>query len=281
MKRSVYIPVMGHVLHVTEWGNRAKPALIMWHGLARTGRDFDELAQELSDDWFVLCPDTIGRGLSTWSSSPAQEYTPSFYASLALGMLDAYNIQKAAWLGTSLGALVGMKIASGPAAERLTALIINDIAPEIPAPAVARILTYAADLPVFENVVEAEAWLRQVYAPFGPAAEEFWRRMTDTSVRRMGDGRLTLHYDPNMVDMLKAPAEALGSWTQYEGITTPTHVIRGASSDILPEALAERMSLSGPRPEITVFEDCGHAPSLSRPEDARLVRDILLGLTAR
>lgn len=281
MSRSRYLPILGHELHVTEWGDPSRPALVMWHGLARTGRDFDELAEALSSEWFLLCPDTIGRGLSSWSSAPEQEYLPEHYAELALGMLDEYGVKTAAWLGTSLGGLIGMKIASGDARERLDALIINDIAPEIPTEAIARILQYAADLPVFETVSEAEQWLRTVYAPFGPAEDLFWQRMAETSVTRMREGTLTLHYDPKMVDMLKAPAVALGSWEQYARIVTPTHVIRGASSDILPADLAQRMAQNGPLPEVTVIEDAGHAPSLTRREDARIVRKILKQLTGR
>ncbi|WP_237708095.1 alpha/beta fold hydrolase [Oceanicola sp. S124] len=70
-RRFSFIPVLDHELHVTEWGDPSAPPLVMWHGLARTGRDFDELAEALSERYFVLCPDTIGRGLSSWSINPA------------------------------------------------------------------------------------------------------------------------------------------------------------------------------------------------------------------
>ena len=46
--RHAFVPVMDHEIHVTEWGRPAAEPLVMWHGLARTGRDFDELAQALS-----------------------------------------------------------------------------------------------------------------------------------------------------------------------------------------------------------------------------------------
>ena len=62
--RSAYVPAAGFEVHVTEWGDPARPPLVMWHGLARTGRDFDEAARALSDNRFVICPDTIGRGLA-------------------------------------------------------------------------------------------------------------------------------------------------------------------------------------------------------------------------
>ena len=63
-----------------EWGAPDAPPVIMWHGLARTGRDFDELAQALADDYRIICPDAIGRGLSQWSPDPVAEYRLDFYA---------------------------------------------------------------------------------------------------------------------------------------------------------------------------------------------------------
>jgi len=43
--RSHYVPVLDRELHYLEWGERGKPPLVMWHGLARTGRDFDEISR--------------------------------------------------------------------------------------------------------------------------------------------------------------------------------------------------------------------------------------------
>lgn len=262
-------------MHVSEWGDPDNPALVMWHGLARTGRDFDELAEALAADRFVLCPDTIGRGLSSWSADPLAEYTPVFYAELALAMLDHYGIARTDWIGTSLGGVIGIHLAAGAGAGRLKSLIINDIGPEIPQAAVERIVTYAADLPEFATVREARDWLTTVYAPFGPAAPRFWDRMAETSVRRRGNGRLTLHYDPKMVDMFTTVPEQMITWDLWQQITLPTHVIQGVLSDILPTDILERMRSSGPKPGVSTFADCGHAPSLSRPGDIQLIRDLL------
>lgn len=273
--RSVFKTVGPHEVHVTEWGKPTNPPLVMWHGLARTGRDFDELGLALSDEWFVICPDTIGRGLSSWANDPATEYRLPAYADLAVGLLDAYGFDRVAWLGTSMGGLIGMKVAAGAYAARLRCLIINDIGPEIPQPAIDRILTYAADLPYFGTISGAETWLRTVYAPFGPADDRFWARMAETSVRRCGDGRLTLHYDPRIVEMLTGDPETLKLWDAFARINIPTHVVQGASSDILPDDIASRMHRTGPCPQVSVFDDCGHAPSLSRTDDIALMRDVL------
>lgn len=278
--RFSFVPVMDHEIHVTEWGTPGAQPLVMWHGLARTGRDFDELAAALSDAYFVICPDTIGRGLSSWSENPEAEYSVEYYSGIAADLLDHYGIDRAAWLGTSMGALIGMRMASGPLADRLTCLLINDIGPEIPQEAVDRILAYAGTTPEFATLAEAESWLRAAYVPFGPASEAFWRRMARTSVRRRDSGRFSPHFDPAITVMFTASADELTVWDRYDRITLPVHLIRGAASDILPEGIARRMVETGPRPGINVLEDCGHAPTLSRPADIEMVRGLLARLAA-
>lgn len=278
MPRFSLVPVMDHELHVTEWGNPANKPLVMWHGLARTGRDFDELAAALSDEFFVLCPDTIGRGFSSWATNAEAEYSVEYYSGIAADLLDAYGIDRAGWLGTSMGGLIGMRMASGPLAARLSFLLINDIGPEVPQDAIDRIMSYAGTLPEFATVEEAESWLRQAYAPFGPASDSFWRRMARHSIRRRDTGRFTTHFDPQITIQFTASPGELTTWDRFDRITMPVHVIRGAQSDILPAAIADRMAATGPKPGITVFDDCGHAPTLSRPADIALVRDLIAQL---
>ncbi|MBT5514977.1 MAG: alpha/beta hydrolase, partial [Rhodospirillaceae bacterium] len=48
------------------------------HGLTRVGRDFDALAEALSDDYRVICPDVAGRGKSDWLLSP-EDYSYAQY----------------------------------------------------------------------------------------------------------------------------------------------------------------------------------------------------------
>lgn len=269
---------MGHEIHVTEWGNpRGKP-LVMWHGLARTGRDFDELAAALADEYFVICPDTIGRGLSSWASAPEAEYSIEHYVQIAAGLLDHYGIASAGWLGTSMGGQIGMRMASSPLENRIKYLIINDIGPEVPQAAIDRILSYATELPTFRTLRAAEKWFRLVYQPFGPASDEFWCRMTRSSLRRTSDGGFTIHYDPKIVIQFTASVDELTSWDRYERIKVPTHVFCGQESDLLPKDLLERMITAGPKPQATVVEGCGHAPTLSRPSDIVVLRKIISAL---
>ena len=79
--RSCYAICAGYEIHYMDWQPAGEPlaTVIAWHGLARTGRDMDALAQFLAGQGYrVICPDTLGRGLSQWSRAPSEEYSLRF-----------------------------------------------------------------------------------------------------------------------------------------------------------------------------------------------------------
>ena len=119
--RSRYATCAGLEIHYTEWGWEHRATVIAWHGLARTGRDMDAIAEHLAPRWRVICPDTIGRGLSQWSPEPATEYCLDFYVRLAESLLDQLGIAQCLWLGTSMGGAIGLCAAATPLAGRITA----------------------------------------------------------------------------------------------------------------------------------------------------------------
>ena len=153
---SHYLGCLGRELHYTEWGAQHEQTVLAWHGLARTGRDMDDIAAHLAQRWRVICPDTIGRGLSQWSPLPDQEYCLAFYAQLATALVDQLGIEQLHWLGTSMGGAIGCRAAAGPLRGRIRRLVLNDIGPQLAPAAVERIRTYAGRPPAFATVTELE-----------------------------------------------------------------------------------------------------------------------------
>lgn len=272
---STYIQTAGFEIHVSEWGEREKPALVMWHGLARTGRDFDEAASALSDRYFVICPDTPGRGLSSWAKDAATGYSYAKFGDAALGLLDHYGIETMRWVGTSMGGLIGVTLAAGRLKGRMTHLVINDIGPDIPEAATGRIADYVGNPPTYDTMKELEDWLRQSYAPFGQNTDAFWRRLADTSARRRDDGRITVHYDPEIVTQFTHHRSDLDVWDEYDAIEAKTLLLRGEESDVLPASVASQMVERGPKPRLVEFSDVGHAPTLTTDAEISLLRDFL------
>lgn len=273
--RSTYIQAAGFEIHVTEWGDPERPALVMWHGLARTGRDFDEAAAALSDTYFVVCPDTLGRGLSSWARDYTVDYSYRVFGETALAVLDHYGVGTLRWIGTSMGGLIGVTLAAGALRNRISHLVINDIGPDIPKEGTGRIATYVGNPPVYDTVAELEQWLRANYAPFGVNSDAFWRRMADTSSRRTDDGRVTVHYDPAIVSQFTHHKADLDVWDAYDAIAAKTLLIRGEASDVLPASVAGEMVRRGPRPRLEVMPDCGHAPTLASDAEIAMLRAFL------
>jgi pimeloyl-ACP methyl ester carboxylesterase len=276
---SQYATCAGREIHYTEWGAQHGRTVIAWHGLARTGRDMDELAEHLSSRYRVICPDTLGRGLSQWSPDPRTEYTLAFYAQLAADLFDRLGVNEAHWVGTSMGGAIGTVCASGlfqPQLKgRIKSLVLNDNAPRLAEAALARIRAYAGNPPAFDTMAQLEAFYREVYKPFGWLSDEQWRRLAETSTRRLPDGRVTPHYDPAMVRQFTDHPNDYDLWEHYDALRIPVMCLRGAQSDlVLPDATAEMLT-RGPGlmglARVVEIEGCGHAPALNVPEQLDLV----------
>ncbi len=281
---SRYVTCAGREIHFTEWGAGNPRTVIAWHGLARTGRDMDELAQWLSaSGWRVICPDTLGRGFSQWSPDPVNEYTLAFYARLAADLMDQLGIDQTHWVGTSMGGAIGTVCAAGLAEpglkDRILSLVLNDNAPRLADAAVARIRAYAGSPPAFATMAELEAFFRQVYKPYGWLSDAQWRRLTETSTRRLPDGRVTPHYDPQMVRQFTDHPDDYLIWTHYDQLRIPVLVLRGAESDLVLKEVTDEMLTRGPGAlgltQVVEIAGCGHAPALNVPDQLELVSSFL------
>jgi pimeloyl-ACP methyl ester carboxylesterase len=276
---SHYLTCAGRELHYVQWGAEHADTVIAWHGLARTGRDMDELARHLAERYRVICPDSVGRGLSQWSPEPLNEYCLAFYAAQADALCEQLGIASAHWVGTSMGGAIGTVCAGGihfpKMKARIKSLVLNDNGPRLAEAALARIRAYAGNPPAFDTVLELEAFFRQVYKPYGWLSDAQWRRLTETSTRRLPDGRVTPHYDPAMVRQFIDHPDDYLIWQHYDAIDVPVLCLRGMESDLLLRDTTAEMLQRGPGAKGLVHVEeipgCGHAPALNVPEQLELV----------
>jgi pimeloyl-ACP methyl ester carboxylesterase len=262
-----------HTLAWTEWGPEDGAPVLCCHGLTRTGRDFDMLAQALAERGRrVLCPDLPGRGASDWLPEPML-YTPPSYV-VALAHLLARLDRPVDWVGTSLGGICGMMVAAGTG-HPIRRLVLNDIGSRVPSSAAERIAAYIRLPLAFPDIAALEAHLRQVHAPFGPLTDAQWRHLAETSQRRLPDGRLGLHYDPGLAAPFEVsatgPVDLSVVWSR---VAVPTLLLRGAESDILDTETAAEMAMR-PGVQLVVLPGIGHAPALMEPAQIEIVAGFL------
>lgn len=269
-----------HRMAYWEWGDAANPrVLVCVHGLSRQGRDFDTLAQALCQHYRVVCPDVVGRGRSDWLKDPAGYQIPAYVADMVtlLARLDARELH---WVGTSMGGLIALGIASLPD-NPIRRLVLNDVGPTIERASLQRIGTYLGQPIRWASEDEAADYLQSISAGFGPHTREQWLALTRPMLVADGSA-FKPHYDPAIAVPFRAITPELAKageamlWAGYDAIRCPTLLLRGAESDLLTRATAEAMTQRGPKARLHEFAGVGHAPTLVQPEQIAVVREFLL-----
>jgi len=244
-----------------EWGDPANGRVVICvHGLSRNGRDFDVLGEALAGTHRVIAVDMPGRGASQWLPD-ANDYVFPTYLTTLTALVARSNAQEVAWVGTSMGALLGMAMA----AQRDTPvarLVVNDAGPLVEPAALARIREYLGLAPTFATFAEADAYIRAVSAPFGALTDAQWDHLTRTSVAQDAQGRWSLTYDPAIALPFRSTAAPPDLWPLWDAIRCPTLLLRGAESDLLSPATAQAMTERGPKARLVEFPGVGHAPTL-------------------
>jgi pimeloyl-ACP methyl ester carboxylesterase len=269
-----------HRMRYVEWGDPdAERVAILVHGLTRNGRDFDVLAQALIPEFRVMCPDVAGRGASDWLPAKEDYGYPQYCADMTALIARATaggRPRRIYWIGTSMGGIIGMLLASRPNSP-IQKLVVNDVGTLIPKAALERIGAYVGKDPRFRTLEEMEAAVRLVSAPFGPLTDAQWRHLTVTGAKQHGDGSWGFCYDPGIAVPFRAQALAdVDLWQYWDAITCPTLLVRGAHSDVLLKDTAAAMTRRGPRPRLIEFDGVGHAPMLMADEQIQVVRKFLL-----
>lgn len=277
----------GLSLYYRSYGGSGQVVLCL-PGLTRNCKDFHVLATHLASQpgqpWRVICPDLRGRGQSGYDRN-YHHYQPATYVRDTWRLLDQAAIDQVIIIGTSLGGLMAMIMASQQAG-RLRAVVLNDIGPEIPPQALARIVRYAATSPPVRDWQCAALQVKEVYEIAYPdMPESFWRDYARLSYRENEMGVPAPQVDPGVGLALRKPSFAfrllqrlqraglirrvggvpLDPWDTFQAMTMPGLLLRGALSDVLTVDIVERMRQAKPDLRVVTVPGRGHAPLLDEP----------------
>lgn len=267
-----------HRMHYYDWGDPENSRVVICvHGLTRNGRDFDFLAQALSRDFRIVCPDVAGRGRSDWLESKQDYGYAQYMADMTalLARVTAGAEKTIYWVGTSMGGLLGIIMAAMPK-NPIRKLVVNDAGMLVPKAALERLALYVGKDPRFATLNALEAHVRHISAPFGALSDEQWRHLTVHSAKQHADGTWGFRYDPAIANAFSGELNDIDLSAYWDAVRCPTLLLRGADSDILLRATAEAMTQRGPKVTLVEFQAVGHAPMLMLDEQITAVRDFLL-----
>jgi pimeloyl-ACP methyl ester carboxylesterase len=237
----------GPRLHYRDYpavGEATGVPVVCLHGLTRNVKDFEDLAPMIAAlGRRVIVVSMRGRGRSDFDPQP-ERYQPLTYAIDLTGMLDALALEKVVFIGTSMGGLITMILAS-TMPERFAAAVINDIGPEISQAGIDRIMSNVSSRDPVANWAEAAQRTKDANLATFPTRTD----------------------DAAIIDQMGGNEPLPDLWPFFNALKDiPTLSIRGGITDLLTTETVAKMRAAKPDLLTVNVPDVGHAPFLTEPE---------------
>lgn len=261
---SVNVPGRAGRLAVQVQGDTGAPVVLMAHSILSSSMMWNAQALLLAAQGFrVVRADTRGHGQSQAPTGPC---TMDDLAADSVAVLDALGIERAHYVGLSLGGMSGFGLGIHHA-ERLLSLCLCDARADMP-PAAAAVWPEriaAAEQQGCAALAEStvERWFG---AAFNAAHPEVAQRFRSTVAATSTTGFMACAKALMGLDYLGRVGE----------IRTPTTMIVGANDGPLPQAMQQLQGLI-PGAALEVIADAGHLPNIDQPAafNAALLRHLL------
>jgi pimeloyl-ACP methyl ester carboxylesterase len=275
----------GLKLHYRDYAGPASRApLICLPGLTRNARDFEPIAELLAKmpgaKRRMIAIDFRGRGDSGYAKDP-MSYMPITYMQDVDALLRELNLKSFITLGTSLGGIVSMLLAT-MWKDKMKGAILNDVGPEIGAKGAERIRGYVGQARNFDTWMHAARSMADAHGDVYPDYKlDDWLRLAKRNCKLSGNGRIVFDYDMKISEPFKQPGGETGVdlWPVFESLTgVPLLVLRGANSDILEKPVATKMLKKHGGATLVTIPRVGHAPSLDEPEALEAIKGFLAGV---
>ena len=269
-----------HRMAYRTWGDPQNPKVLLCvHGLTRRGTDFFALAQAMSKEYLVVCPDIVGRGDSDFLSNPMFYGIPQ-YVSDIVTLIARLAPKHLDYFGTSMGGLIGMVLAGMPE-QPIRRMILNDVGPRIDFAFMTRLMTYLGKPVSFSSQAQALEYANLLTTTFGQHTAEQLRQLNLPQLIQKNQEWI-MHYDPKIgmplmtQNPMTAAAGELALWQSFDNIQIKTLVTRGAQSDLLTTATLGEMCRRNPHVSAVEIPHAGHAPAFILPDQIEVARHFFM-----
>lgn len=247
------ITANGMSFHYLEWGDPARPSVLLLHGANQQAHSWDFISLALAPEYHILALDQRGHGDSDWAADG--DYSLDAMQGDLDALIPALGLRRFHLMGHSMGGRNSFVWASRhPGALR--SLVIVDTGPET-VPAGRRRIQQFRELP--DNLDTFEEFADRVQEYTGRSREQVLGAL-QYSIRQNAAGQWTWKYDKAMRQPGRRddgwPPEQL--WQCVRRIGCPTLVTRGARSDIFAEEVLRRMRLEMPACTGVTIPNAGH-----------------------
>ncbi|MFO0995900.1 MAG: alpha/beta fold hydrolase [Alphaproteobacteria bacterium] len=242
-------------IHYDLMGPERGPVVCLTHSLASDGGMWAEQVPPLLSAGFrILRLDMRGHG----GSDPVPgDYTMAALAADVAAVLDSLGIDKAHFIGLSIGGMIGQAFAIGHA-PRLHSAMLCDTLPQTPpgaadvwAPRISAVKGASSVAPLADSTIER--WFTDAFKPRNPVR---WRQIRDTIAATTAAGYLGCTAAILNFDFVpKLPT-----------IKAPTLVVCGTEDLGTPPADNKRLASLVPGARYEDIANARHFPNVEHPE---------------
>jgi pimeloyl-ACP methyl ester carboxylesterase len=266
---SAFTVVDGRQVHYLAWGKRGAAPVVCLHGGGQTAYMYEELGDALRDRWFVLAPDLPGHGdsdVDLASTLPSGGLDRSSLAASVVRLLDFVGIERAAFVGASLGGITSLTVAATHP-DLVASIALIDIGHRLEDEGVRRIVEFMTKHESFGSLDEAAAAI----AEYLPGRRRQSPERLTRNLRQRADGRWVWKHalGRNLRSASAAgdrPDSAPGDWRaltagmdeELARLDSPVLVLRGAQSDVLSDEGAQEVAALVPNARVATISAAGH-----------------------
>jgi pimeloyl-ACP methyl ester carboxylesterase len=261
--RSGFTIVEERQVHYLEWGRTAASPVVCLHGGGQTAYMWEELGLALAPTHHVLAPDLPGHG----DTDPVDAMDRRSLAATIPPLLDEFGIERAAFVGASLGGIVSLTLAAGQP-DRVAAIALIDIGHRLEDEGVNRIIDFMTKHESFASPEEAAVEVAEYLPHRRQVNADNLRR----NLRQRPDGRWVWKH--MFARRLRGAEAPVGGWRELvagmdrevTSLTCPVLVLRGVASDVLSNEGAEEIASLIPDARVATVGGAGHHAAGDNPE---------------
>lgn len=256
-------------IHYRDQGPRDAPALLLIHGSNSSLHTWEPTVSELAGRYRIISFDMPGHGLS--GPSKSRDYRARPTIETALHLLDAAGIERATWVGNSMGGWIAWRAAL-EAPDRVAGLVLVD----------ATGAEAGIEMKPYLGARLAQSWLGAKLMPHITPVS-LVRKSLEQSVAdpsQLTDSIITRYWEllrfpgnrQATVDRASVDREP-AVWSRIGSLRAPTLIIWGDQDQIVPLPFAEAFRKAIPRSTLTIMKSTGHLPMEERPVDFARILD--------
>ena len=262
----------GVSINIAEWEGQGPPILCI-HGITANCRCWDVMASVLAPEHRVIAMDLRGRGRS---DKPESGYAIETHVRDIICLLDDLNLPKAAIMGHSLGAFIGLALSAGHP-DRVERLVLVDGGGDLSKEQMDQV--FEGIKPALDRLQmvfpSSEAYLEKMASapyiqPWSPAIEAYYRY----EIQSVDDGFRTNIQAPHIQEEA-ANVRKLKCADFYPEVKCATLILRApngllSQADILlPEPVIATMTAEIPTVERFDVDGVNHYGIVFQPHSGR------------